>query len=413
MRPHATPTASVLVICALASMSTLATNIFLPSLTSMAADLRASSAAVTSTISLFLAISAVGQLVVGPVSDRIGRRIPVLAGLCIFVIGTAWCAVAGDLANLLAGRSLQACGVCAATVLSRAIASDLLEGPAFARAMGSITVATAAAPGLSPLFGSALDHLFGWRSEFAFVGLFAGGLLAAYATLIGETQRAACAPLRAVEVARAYAGLLRNARFVAPARTAGLMMAALFALFSAAPRILLEHFGFSPTLLGLLFAGFVALVLAAATLAPGLSARLGLYRAMVIGLGIAAAGAGALVLAVLAAPHAILPFLLAAAIFLGGLGVASPLSSVGALSPFPAQAGAAAALFGFVQMAGAACGAGLAAVVSRDAALGLATVFGLAVPLALVLYARDGRRTDAEADPSASVTAPPARRALP
>src|SRR5512143_2076316 len=203
--------ASVASICALAAMGSLATNIFLPSLPTMAADLGVSSAVVTSTISIFFAIFAVGQLIVGPLADRFGRRISVLAGLCIFVLGTAWCAFAGDLSNLLIGRSIQACGVCTATVLSRAIASDLFDGQALAKVMAWITVATAAAPGFSPLLGSALDHFFGWRSEFAFVATFAICTLLAYATLIGETHRSTAGTVNPLAVGRAYLGLIRNA----------------------------------------------------------------------------------------------------------------------------------------------------------------------------------------------------------
>ena len=100
--------ACIAVICAFAAMGMLATNIFLPSLPTIAADLHVSSAVVTSTISVFLAIFAVGQLIVGPLSDQFGRRIPILVGLCLFVLGTIWCAFAGDLSNLLVGRSIQA-----------------------------------------------------------------------------------------------------------------------------------------------------------------------------------------------------------------------------------------------------------------------------------------------------------------
>jgi DHA1 family bicyclomycin/chloramphenicol resistance-like MFS transporter len=181
-------TASIAVICAFAAMGMLATNIFLPSLATMAADLHVSSAAITSTISVFLAVFAFGQLIVGPLSDRFGRQIPVLVGLCLFLLGTIWCAFAGDLASLLVGRAIQASGACAATVLSRAIARDLFDGQALAKIMASITIATAAAPGLSPLVGSALDHFLGWRSEFVFVAIFASCALLAYAIFIGETN---------------------------------------------------------------------------------------------------------------------------------------------------------------------------------------------------------------------------------
>jgi MFS transporter, DHA1 family, multidrug resistance protein len=393
-RKGQTTAACIAVICAFAAMGTLPTNIFLPSLPAMAADLHVSSALVTSAISVFLAVFALGQLIVGPLSDRFGRRIPILAGLCIFVVGTTWCALAGDLSNLLVGRTIQACGACTAMVLSRAIARDLFDGQALAKVMAFTTIATAAAPGFSPLVGSALDHFFGWRSEFVFVAIFAICALLAYATLIGETwcaKESVKSSVNPLAVGGSYLGLIRDARFVAPTRTAGLTMAALFAVFSAAPRVLLEHFGFSPVTLGLLFAGVVVLVFAASMLAPKLSAWLGLYRATLIGLAFTVIGAIALLLAVLVAKNAFPPFLLTTAIFLFGVGIVSPLASAAALSPFANKAGVAAALFGFAQMAGAACGALLAAVLSSDPALGLAIVLALASPLAMILYARDGR----------------------
>jgi DHA1 family bicyclomycin/chloramphenicol resistance-like MFS transporter len=163
----------IAVICAFAATGTLSTNIFLPSLPSMAATLHVSSAAVTSAVTVYLAISAAGQLIVGPLSDRFGRRPLILIGRGFFIVGTCWCAMAGDLFNLLIGRSVQALGACAASVLSRAIARDLFEGQMLAKVMASITIATAAAPGFSPLLGGALDHFLGWRAEFVFVGFFA------------------------------------------------------------------------------------------------------------------------------------------------------------------------------------------------------------------------------------------------
>ena len=278
-------------------------------------------------------------------------------------------------------------------VLSRAIARDLFEGQALAKVMALTTIATAAAPGFSPLLGSALDHFFGWRSEFVFVAIFASCALLAYATLIGETNGSANGSVSPLAVGASYLGLIRDARFVVPTRTAILMMAGLFAIFSAAPRVLLENFGFSPFTLGLLFAGVVVLVFGASMLAPGLSARLGLYRATLVGLGATAIGGIALLIAVLVATDSFLPFLFTAAIFLFGVGIASPLSNAAALSPFGDKAGVAAALFGFAQMAGAACGALLAAVLSSDPALALAMVLALASPLAMILYGWDGRRS--------------------
>ena len=397
-----TTTVAITVICAFAAIGPLATNIFLPSLPAIAADLHVSSALATSAISIFLAVFALGQLIVGPLSDRFGRRIPMLAGLCIFVIGTIWCVFAGDLPNLLVGRSIQASGACTAMVLSRAIARDLFDGQALAKAMAFITIATAAAPGFSPLLGSAFDHFLGWRSEFAFVAIFAICALLAYATLMGETNCSARNPanrgsVNPLAVGGSYLGLIRDAMFIAPARTACLTMAGLFAIFSAAPRVLLEHYGFSPVTLGVLFASVVVLVFASSMLAPILSAALGPYRATLIGLGFNVTGAIALLVAVVVAKDSFAAFLSTTAIFLFGVGIVSPLASAAALSPFARKAGVAAALFGFAQMGGAACGAMLAAIVSGDPALGLAIVLALASPLAMIWYGWDGRLSGAKA----------------
>ena len=388
--------ASIAVICAFAAIGPLATNIFLPSLPAIAADLHVTSALATSAISIFLGVIAVGQLIVGPLSDRFGRRIPMLAGLCIFVIGTIWCVFASDLPNLLIGRSIQAAGACTGLVLARAIARDLFDGQALAKAMAFITIATAAAPGFSPLLGSVFDHFLGWRSEFVFVAIFAICALLAYATLIGETNWSANGSVNPLAIAGSYLGLIRDARFLAPARTAGLTMAGLFAIFSAAPRVLLEHYGFAPVTLGLMFASVVVLVLVSSMLAPKLSAALGHYRATLIGLGFNVAGAVALVVVALVAKDSFPPFLVSAATFLFGVGIVSPLASAAALSPFADKAGITAALFGFTQMGGAACGAMLAAIVSSDPALGLAIVLVVASPLAMILHGRDGRRSGAK-----------------
>src|ERR1700675_1879617 len=102
----------VAVLAALAATGTLATNILLPSLPAMAASLNVSSAAVTSAITIFLAVFAVGQLVVGPISDRYGRRWPVLIGFAVFFAGSVWCGLANDLPSLLTGRGIQAAGAC-------------------------------------------------------------------------------------------------------------------------------------------------------------------------------------------------------------------------------------------------------------------------------------------------------------
>src|SRR5258708_33782706 len=214
----------IAVLAALAATGTLATNILLPSLPQMAAALHVPTAAVTSSITIFLAVFAIGQLAVGPISDRYGRRVPVLAGFVVFVAGSIWCGLAADLPNLLIGRVIQAAGACSTSVLSRAIARDLFSGAALGRAMALIMIAMAAAPGFSPLLGGALDHTLGWRSEIAFVGLFPTTAAAACAAVLGETHRSTRIPLNPLAIAKTYFGLSADRRFLIPAATVSLIM---------------------------------------------------------------------------------------------------------------------------------------------------------------------------------------------
>src|SRR3954468_762175 len=237
------PSSTVLQIAVLASLAatgTLATNILLPSLPQMAVALKVTTPAVTSAITVFLAVFAVGQLAVGPISDRYGRRWPVLIGFAVFFAGSVWCGLATDLPGLLTGRVIQAAGACATSVLSRAIARDMFSGAALARAMALIMIAMAAAPGFSPLLGGALDHYFGWRSEFALAAAFAVLGALAYGTALGETHNSTRTPLDPLAIARNYFSLITDRRFVVPATTVSLIMGSLFAMFSAAPRILIE-----------------------------------------------------------------------------------------------------------------------------------------------------------------------------
>jgi MFS transporter, DHA1 family, multidrug resistance protein len=386
-RREVSPTAlQIAVLAALAATGTLATNILLPSLPQMAASLKVSSAAVTSAITVFLAVFALGQLVVGPISDRYGRRWPVLIGFVVFLAGSIWCGLADNLPSLLTGRVIQAAGACSTSVLSRAIARDLFSGAALGRAMALIMIAMAAAPGFSPLLGGALDHYFGWRSEFVLVGAFAAIGAIGYDAVLGETHHSTRTRLNPLAIAQNYLGLIADRRFLVPAATVSLIMGGLFAMFSAAPRVLIEGLHFTPIQLGLFFAGTVMVVFAAGMLATKLAPRFGLDRSISCGLLVAATGSIGMLLVSLLHPT-FLPFLGAIAVFLLGMGIVNPLGTAQALSPFGEKAGAASALLGFWQMMVAAIGVWLAATISHEAMFALGGVLAAASLLALGLYA--------------------------
>ena len=184
---------------------------------------------------------------------------------------------------------------------STRIARDLFSGAALGRAMALIMIAMAAAPGSSPLLGGALRY-FGWRAEFAVVGIFAAIAAIGYDAVLGETHHSTRTPLNPLAIARNYLGLIVDRRFLVPAATVSLIMGGLFAMFSAAPRVLIEGLQFTPIQLGLFFAGTVMMVFAAGMLATRLAPRFGLDRSIRGGLVAAAIGSVAILLVSLFTP---------------------------------------------------------------------------------------------------------------
>lgn len=133
-------------LASLAALGALATNIILPAFPTIGKDLSVSVRDLGATLSSFFLAFAIGQLFVGPLSDRFGRQRLVVIGLAVFMVGSVICALATTLPHLIGGRVVQALGVCATSVLSRAIARDLFDGQELARALSLTMVAMAAAP---------------------------------------------------------------------------------------------------------------------------------------------------------------------------------------------------------------------------------------------------------------------------
>jgi DHA1 family bicyclomycin/chloramphenicol resistance-like MFS transporter len=390
---NAVPRPWLLTLAALSALATLSTNILLPSLPVIALALQVDEAALTAAVlGLFLSVFALAQLVVGPLSDRIGRRPVVLAGLAVFIIGSAICAVADALPLLLAGRVLQAVGVAAASVLARAAARDRFEGPQLAALLGRIMVVMAAAPGFSPLLGGLVQAALGWRALFVVLVVAGLALAAAYVGIVGETLPADRRRHRPVgALARGYVALLGDMRFMRPALATAAILGALFAFFGTAPLVLARDFGFSALQVGLFFATSVFVVFAAGQTAPRWTARWGAPAVLRIGAALAVLGG----LAMLAGGAAGLAgFAVTAGIFLFGMGLVSPTGTALALTPFASQAGQASALLGFLQMAAAALLTTTAATLpgTRMAALALvlagggllALISGPAKPVAAV-----------------------------
>lgn len=370
-------------LAGLAALGALATNIILPAFPEMAVELGASVKDLSATLSGFFVAFALGQLVVGPLSDRFGRKWLVLGGLIAFVAGSAVCAMASTLPQLVSGRIIQALGACAASVLSRAIARDLFDGDKLARTLSLIMVAMAAAPGFSPLLGGAFNSLLGWRATFGLVGILALVLAAHYMARLGETHSADKRSAHSVPAILAgYKRLLCDRRFIAPALSVSLVIGTLYAFFSMAPAILMAGFGLSSLELGVFFAATVFVVFAAGFLAPRLARRWGQVSVAHAGIVIALLGS----LALLVGKEDLLFFSLSLTVFLLGMGLINPLGTAIALHPFGSQAGAASALLGFLQMGCAALAVTLGGVLDLSAYASLGIISAASLALSFLVF---------------------------
>ncbi|UUO09421.1 multidrug effflux MFS transporter [Alcaligenes faecalis] len=381
--PKALTAELLFLLAGLAALGALATNIILPAFPDMAVALGTSVIDLSATLSSFLVAFAVGQLFVGPLSDRFGRRWLVLAGLLAFVIGSAICAFASTLPQLIGGRVVQALGVCATSVLSRAIARDLFDGEALARTLTLIMVAMAAAPGFSPMLGGALSSWLGWQFTFAFVGVMAVVLAIHYNARLGETHQAdRRSAISIPAILKTYWQLLTDRRFIAPALTMSLVSGSLYAFFGMAPAILMVGFHFSPFGLAIFFASTVFVVFGAGLLVPRLAHRWGQARAVRVGLVIALTGS----IVLLVGKEDFVFFSAALMVFLLGMGMVNPLGTAIALHPFGRQAGAASALLGFLQMGCAAVAISVGAMLDVPAYTSLGIILTSSLALAFAAF---------------------------
>lgn len=379
-------TVTLLLLAGLAALGSLATNIILPAFPQIGADLNVSPRNLALTLSSFFVAFAFGQILVGPLSDRYGRKWLVLGGLATFAFGSIMCALSDNLSFLISGRVIQALGACAASVLSRAIARDLFDGDALARALALTMVAMAASPGFSPLIGSALSSLFGWQVIFLGVAAFAAVLAWRYWSSLGETHPVERRELLSFRgVGSAYARLALDPRFILPALAVSLVIGGLYTFFAAAPAILIDVLGLTGLQLALYFAATVVIVFAAGFLAPRLAQIWGQRTIGLVGICIALAGS-ALVLTFAAAPD-LAGLTAGLSLFFLGMGLVNPLGTAIALQPFAREAGLASALLGFLQMGCAAIGSALATAMPMAPTISLAALMTGASTLALIVFA--------------------------
>ena len=366
----------VLVLGALITIGPLTIDTYLPAMPAIADELAATESQVQGTLTGILLGLGLGQLLVGPLADAVGRRRPLIAGLALHIVASLACAVAPTVELLTAGRVVQGLGNAAVSVVAMATVRDLFSGSAAATLLSRLMLVMGIAPILAPTIGGAVLAHTSWRGVFGLVSLGGVVLVTVASLMLRETlppeRRRRLEPL---SVLRTYGSLLRDRTFVGLVLISGLMFATLFSYIGGSSFVLQEIYGLSVAQFGLAFGLNSLGFLAGSQLNPVLLRRFGPRDIVRAGVALGATAALAL-LAAAATGFGGLALILGPLWFLlFACGLTLPNTPALALTRHGEAAGTAAAMLGAAQFV---IGGAAAPVIG---ALGS----GSAVPMALVM----------------------------
>lgn len=375
----------VLILGSLTALGPLTIDLYLPALPQVSGDLHVSQAVTQLTLTAFMVGIALGQLVIGPLSDTLGRRRPLLTGLTVYVAASVLCAFAPNPTVLIGMRLVQGLAGAAGIVIARAVVRDLYDGLGAARLLSSLMLVSGTAPILAPVLGAQLLRLTSWRGVFVTLTLLGLAVLAATAALLTETLPAGRRRRGGLpDTLRTMRGLVGDGRFSGYLLTGSLGFAALFAYIAGSSFTLQEVYGASPQTYSLLFAlNSVGMVATGQLNGKWLLGRFPSFRILATGLAVLVAAGTALV--VLAAfTHAGLPWIATALFFTAcPVGMILPTTTALSLQRAPHAAGSASALLGTTQFLMGAVAPALAGLGGQGTALPMAlSVLGLALAAA-------------------------------
>ncbi|WP_432524636.1 multidrug effflux MFS transporter [Kineococcus sp. SYSU DK006] len=352
----------VVLLGTMAALGAVTIDLYLPSLPEVAEDLATTGARTQMTITGVLVGSAVGQLVVGPLSDTFGRRRPAIVGFAVYVLACLLCSIAPNLPALVAFRVLAGAGAAAGAVIGMAVIRDLFTGPAAARLMSRLVLVIGVAPLFAPTVGGAIAAWTGWRPVLALLAVAGTGVLLAVwrhlpetrpelrdtpAEALAEPVVAPVVPPRPGRLLRTFVGygaLLRDRRFLALAVLPGLAMATIMSYVATSPFILQEGFGLEGTAFAVYFALNGTALVGGSQLNAALVERFGSPRLLRLGVSASLVFGLLLTVPLISGTHRLVLFAVPLYLLLLSVGFVMPNAVTLALEPYGDSAGAAAAL---------------------------------------------------------------------
>jgi len=377
----------IVLLGVLTAFAPMSIDLYLPSLPVLAKALDTSAASAQYTLSLFFLGLAMGQLIYGPTSDRVGRRPVLMFGITLYLGASIACALAPGIKWLIVGRLVQGFGAAAGPVVARAAVRDVYAGPRAARVMSFVILVMAMAPLVAPALGGQILAFTGWRGVFWFLVGFSILCLGLTIRVLEETngpERRAGRSL--ATLFGAYLKLLRERHAVAYLLCGGSIFGGLFAYVTGASFVYIDVFGVDPQWFGLYFAlNVVGLVLG--NLFNGqLVMRFGYRRLLGYGVGVSLSGGLALLAVALSDPASLVYVAIPLFFAVGSIGIVGANTVAGLLDIFPQNAGAASALFGVVQFLMGAIGGGLVGALPFGAVTSMATVMAGGSSLGMIAF---------------------------
>jgi MFS transporter, DHA1 family, multidrug resistance protein len=360
-----TPWGTVILLGALTAFAPLSLDLYLPSLPTIGRSLGAGSAGTQATVASFILGMAVGQLFYGPASDRLGRKPAVLAGVLIYVVASAVCALSDSIEVLIAARFVEALGGCAGAVVARAMVRDRFGPTETAQMLSLMMLIMGVAPVLAPVAGGYVLTAWGWRACFWILTAFGVTMAAAVVLRMKESRSAATlAQARSEHPLRAYLAVLGRRKILGYSLCSALNGAMFFTYLSCAAELIIEQYGVSPAHFGWVFGANAAALIGASQVNRHLLRRMTADQVLV------RAGLAATILAGLMAtatvvgldgPWVVLPLLF---VLLGSYGFLQGNTMAGALNADPSRAGTISALLGAAGFAAGALAASVTAAFS-------------------------------------------------
>ncbi|MFH0023172.1 multidrug effflux MFS transporter [Pseudomonas fluorescens] len=368
---------TLLILGALSAFGPLAIDFYLPAFPAMALAFGTDEQHVQLTLAAYFLGLSLGQLAYGPISDRFGRRVPLLSGVGLFTLASLACAYAPSLEWLIAARFVQALGGCAGMVISRAVVADKCDAVGSAKVFSQLMLVMGLAPILAPMLGGLLVNTSGWQSIFLVLTGFSA--LAALAVALGLPESMpAHVPRQPLSGAlRQYTRLVKDRVYLGHALTGGIAIAGMFAYIAGSPFVFIKLYGVPAEHFGWLFgtnaAGFILVAQVNARLLAKRGPAFLLVRAVWVyflaGLTLLAVGA--------MRPEALWPLLIPLFICIASLGCIIPNASACAMNGQGARAGSASAMLGCLQFSIAAGAAALVGVLHDGSAVPMAMVISL------------------------------------